>query len=238
MRQRLVALACIVLAVGGVAVAAVVADDDGEDDAVVVAAEASDVPTTLELPTTTTEVTVPTTVTLPVTVPTVTLPRLRAQRPVPTAPAANAAPVTTVAPAPKPQGGARCGTPSGYAGLGADRTATAGRITVTLTVYSCEVYDGEILQNFVYVDDKGSLLRSARIEYGDGSVDDKAPYPWQCQDPNRPNPYVVNGPPHNYAAPGAYEVVATVVTEACDTGEQQTATVRMTVYRIAGKRPS
>jgi hypothetical protein len=233
----------VVLAVGGVAVAAVVADD--EDDAVVVAAEASDVPTTLELPTTTTEITVPTTVTLPVTVPPVTLPRLRARTPAPTVPAAPAVPVTTVPPAPKPQGGARCGTPSGYAGLGADRTATTGRITLTLTVYSCEVYDGEILQNFVYVDDKGSLLRSARIEYGDGSVDDKSPYPWQCQDPNRPHPYVVNGPPHNYAAPGAYEVTATVTTATCDGWEggqpayvEQTATVRMTVYRIAGKRPT
>jgi len=235
-RRRLLALGCVVLAVGGAAVAAVVADDDSEDD-VVVAAEAS-APTNFELSTTTTDVTVPTTITLPVTVPEVTLPRLRTRPPVVAAPTPAVPPPTTVPPAPKPQGGARCGTPSGYAGLGADRTGTAGRLTVTLTVYSCEVYDGEILQNWVYVDDRGSLLRAARIEYGNGAVDDKAPYAWQCQDPNRPHPYVVNASPHNYAAPGAYEVVATVTTAACDTNEEQTATVRMTVYRIAGKRPN
>lgn len=241
MRRRLSALGCLLLAVGGVVAAAVVADD-GDDGSVQVVADAV-APTTLELPPTT-EVTVPTTVTLPVTVPEVTLPRLRARTPVPAAPVAPVPTVTTVPPAPKPQGGARCGTPSGYAGLGADRAATAGRLTVTLTVYSCEVYDGESLQNFVSVDDRNSLLRSVHLDYGDGSTHDAGIYPWRCEEPNRPNPYASGGSPHAYAAPGAYEVTATVTTASCDgweagqpSGVEQTATVRMTVYRIAGRRP-
>jgi hypothetical protein len=240
-RQRLLALGCVLLAVGGVAVAAVVADED-EDD-VVVAAEAG-APTTFELSTTTTDLTVPTTVALPVTVPEVTLPRLRTRTPVAAAPTAAVPTTTTVAPVPKAQAGSRCGTPWGYAGLGAEGTATAGRLTVTLQVYSCELYDGEQLQAFVNTDDKGSQVRSTRVEYGDGTSYD-APYPtWYCTQPEPPNPQVQSTGRHDYPTAGAYEVTATVTTASCDGWEtgppayvEQSATVRMIVYRIAGKRP-
>lgn len=239
--RRLAALSGIVLAVGGVVAAAVVADDDGGVQ--VAAAGAPATTTSVELPPTT-EVTVPTTVTLPVTVPEVTLPRLRPRPAPPPAPVPTTIPVPAPPPAPKPQGGARCGTPSGYAGLGADRTGTAGRLTVTLQVYSCEIYDGESMQTFVYVDDRGSIERSIRVDYGDGTVYVPPPLSWRCDQPERPNPWVMSTGPHEFRAAGAYDVTATVTTASCDgwetgppSGEEQTATVRMTVYRVAGKRP-
>lgn len=158
----------------------------------------------------------------------------------PKPPPAAAAPVPSPpASSPRPDG-SDCGTPSGYGGYGADETTTVGTTKVTLQIYSCHLYDGDQLQNFVFVDDPSVVVKAVKIDYGDGATDEGGVFPWSCGQSERPNPYTFNGRPHAYAAAKTYRVTATVTWARCTggvEGEQTTAIVSMPVHRHAGPRP-
>ncbi len=59
------------------------------------------------------------------------------------------------------------------------------------------------------------VMRSLRIEFGDGTSLDASVVQWSCLDPAAPNPYVFVSPAHVYADPGTYTVTATVRTAPC-----------------------
>ncbi len=76
------------------------------------------------------------------------------------------------------------------------------------------------------------VLRSARFEFGDGTVVDGSVRSWACGDPGAPNPYELSGPTSTYAASGTYTVTATVRTAPCGIdgsteGPEETAQVRL-----------
>ena len=78
------------------------------------------------------------------------------------------------------------------------------------------------------------VLRSVHLEFGDGTGHDPSVVRWACLDPASPNPYVVDGPAHVYAAPGTYTVTATVRTAPCSIPDgaelpEETAQVRLTL---------
>lgn len=158
----------------------------------------------------------------------------------PKPPSAAATPVPSPEPPPRPDG-SDCGTPSGYGGYGADLTTTVGTTKVTLQIYSCHLYDGDRLQNFVFVDDPSVVVKAVKVDYGDGTTDEGGVFPWSCGQSDRPNPYTYNGRPHAYSAAKTYRVAATVTWARCADGvegEQATATLNMPVHRHAGPRPS
>jgi hypothetical protein len=196
-------------------------------------------PTTTADPTSSSTATTTTTTTavrptVKVALPPVTLPAL--PRLLPT----STTTVTTAPPA--PPGGERCGTPSGYGDLGATRAVTQGTTTITLEVYACEHYNGEFTQNFVHVAGPDTQLRTVHLDFGDGSATDVGIYRWSCTDPSRPDPYTANAPFHTYTAAGAYPVTATVTTASCAPTDgsapaEQTTTVSLTTYQLAGPRP-
>ena len=174
--------------------------------------------------------------TVPVTLPKVTLPKLPRPRPSTT---------TTTRPAPPPPSGNRCGTPWGYGGYGASHTVADGRLTVLLGIVDCEHYDGEYMQTHLEISDAGSLFRSIHVDFGDGTTYDTSGSTWTCDSPNRPNPYYGSAPFHTYTAAGTYTVTASVTTSSCsawpDTHQlvdDQTVTVTITTYQIAGRRPA
>lgn len=223
MRARLIAGAVALVLVAGGVVVAVRSDDDG---GVRVATDAS-VATTLpeevadEVTTTT------------VTVPAVTVPTVPSLRPVTTTTGVKRSTTTTAKTGPT-----RCGEPNGYAGLGGSKTTTTGSITLTLETYMCEMYDGDFLQSHLIVRDRSSVLRRARLDFGDGKADEGGVHHWTCEDPDRPDPYYRSSPFHTYAQPGTFTLTGTVTTVSCDgSATEQTATVSITVYRHAGKRP-
>jgi hypothetical protein len=63
------------------------------------------------------------------------------------------------------------------------------------------------------------VLRSVYIDFGDGAAADADMRAWDCWDPAAPNPHVVSGPSHTYAAAGTYRVVITVRTGLCAPGQ-------------------
>ncbi len=78
------------------------------------------------------------------------------------------------------------------------------------------------------------VLRSVRLEFGDGASQDSSVVQWACLDPAAPNPYVLDGPSHAYSAPGTYSVTATVRTAPCSVPDgaelaEETAQVRLTL---------
>ena len=67
------------------------------------------------------------------------------------------------------------------------------------------------------------VLRSVHIDFGDGAAADADVRAWDCWDPAAPNPHVVSGPTHTYAAAGTYRVVITVRTGLCVPGQDEPA---------------
>ena len=166
-------------------------------------------------------------------------PRLR------TAPQAAKTPVPQASPTaaglPIVASGERCGVPSGYGGYGAKKSRTTGPTTVTVEAYMCESYDGEPTQIFTHIEDSGGVVRSLHLDYGDGTANDQDLSNY-CGGSGA-SPYSISGPPHTFAAPGAYTVKATVAMQRCpadasSANDLQTATVEITVYRVAGPRPT
>jgi hypothetical protein len=66
------------------------------------------------------------------------------------------------------------------------------------------------------------VLRAVRFDFGDLTADDAAVLLWGCRDPAAPNPYVLSGPTHLYAAAGSYPVTVTVRTAPCVFGSDET----------------
>lgn len=220
------------------ALAVVVVTNDDDPPTVQVAAEGPAI-TVPELPDTTmVETTLPT---LPVTLPTVTLPRLTRR---PTIPTTTTTARAAAPPPTKPRVASRCETPYGYNDMGAQRTVTSGRLTVTLQVFPCVQYDEDFLQNHVVVEDRGSVIRAIGLDYGDGTRNTNGFHYYQCGDPNEPHPHYWGAGYHVYKAVGTYTVTTTVTTASCDRWaeahterEQVTVTVSVDVHRVAGKRP-
>jgi hypothetical protein len=215
---------------------------DAAPDAPLVSAEPDSTTTLSSLPAVAVPVTVPATlpsVPVPVTLPKIALPKL--PRPRPSTTTTSTAPQIAKAPSVN-----RCGTPWGYGGFGASHTVTEGQLTVLLGIVDCEHYDGEFMQTHLEISDPGSLLRSMRVDFGDGTTAyDVSGSSWTCDSPNRPNPFYGSAPFHTYAASGAYTVTASVTTSSCsawaDTHQlvdDRTITVTITTYQIAGRRPA
>lgn len=78
------------------------------------------------------------------------------------------------------------------------------------------------------------VLRTARVDFGDGKAVDGAVQPWACGAPDAPNPYVVTVPTYAYRAPGSYVITVTATTAACsleddDWGPDEPAEVRLNI---------
>ena len=154
---------------------------------------------------------------------------------------------TTVTPTASPSARPPGTEPWGYGGYGTKATTASPGATVSLLLYHYESYEGEDLQSFVEVarpEGDRRLPLVVRIDYGDGTTTDMGLENWRCQDPEQPNPYTFSAARHRYAAPGEYQVTATVTTGSCgqhpevwELTDQQTVAVRSPVIVHAGRRP-
>jgi hypothetical protein len=224
----------LVVAVGGVAFAAARSDDGATS--VRTAASRDSAEPDLSVTTVPVVTAPPFTVVLPtpaVSLPPVTLPPVTVPRV--TLPPRLLPPATVPPPAPRPQplSGADCGTPSGYGGYGATRTASSGGTEATVEVYQCHLYDNVSLQSWVHIRVPAGTVDSVHMDYGDGTVQDW-PGSYTCASANRPNPYEQSNGARNYAVPGRYTVTAAVTTTDCASGTKSTVTVTIPVFREAG----
>lgn len=137
--------------------------------------------------------------------------------------------------------GADCGTPSGRNGWGAEKSAAQGSVRVTLRIFTCHQYDGDVVDNSLRIEHPDAVIRESVIDYGDGDRYTGGVTAFSCADSGyQQNPYVVQAPFHSYETPGTYTITAKVTWVSCAGGREgppQTTTVSMPVHRHAGSGP-
>jgi len=135
--------------------------------------------------------------------------------------------------------GSDCGTPSGRNGWGADKTASQGSFRMTLRIFTCHQYDGDMLENSLAIDKPNAVIKDIVVDYGDGATFEGPSFD-SCEENGSEPTRRLHGPFHAYDAPKTYTIKATVKWASCSNGVEgpvQTTTVSMPVFRHAGEGP-